>query len=366
MRIEHRRIATLSVTLLFLLTALSGCVKQEGSFGDVIDPSNQPTVGRWGGTAPLDGADLRVEYSMPANDSYMFEVATRYQELRFFDEASAYVDSLIQWPVDIPVMVEECGVMNAFFQPQYVPETDSIIGSIHMCWELIWAYEYIFNQLFAVQYEAFGLTEDEGAALAQTTPYYAIRFVFFHEVGHAVHFVNLMPFTGRGEDVADQFATWIAFQDTNLVENATIAGFTDGESNILGGAAAFLAFAYGFRKDMIEEGVVGNFTEMWADPHSFDLVRVYNILCWLYANGDNGDGTNRYAMLTEPGHDLWDPHLPESRAASCLAETIMWYRAFELLTADIRAEPPQDDELPTQEQLDDWDPHGGENETQPE
>jgi Putative metallopeptidase len=122
-------------------------------------------------------------------------------------------------------------------------------------------------------------------------------FILAHEFGHAlIHNFNL-PVLGREEDAADGIATVMLLK---AEEGATYASE----------AAEFWADFSGRQNPpaLVE----------YADNHSFDRQRAYNILCWV--------GGSNEAILQAFAED---EVVPESRLASCPAEWQLLRRSVE-------------------------------------
>jgi len=96
---------------------------------------------------------------------------------------------------DLRVGFRSCNSPNAFFSPQ--------TREITLCLEFL-------------QLAAKTAAEDNDYLMKLPREEYSryvnglVWSIFFHELGHAVIFINQVPVTGREEDVADQFAVWFA------------------------------------------------------------------------------------------------------------------------------------------------------------
>lgn len=123
-------------------------------------------------------------------------------------------------------------------------------------------------------------------------------FVLFHEIGHA--FVDLynLPILGREEDAVDAISTVFM---TEFVPNG---------GQIALAAADFFAYLGS------HHGKYGNV--QFADEHSFDLQRAYDIACLVY-----GSDPTKWAAVGGV--------LPVHRRARCVSEYKQKTRAFEAL-----------------------------------
>jgi hypothetical protein len=127
-------------------------------------------------------------------------------------------------------------------------------------------------------------------------------FVFFHEIGHALVDVLELPITGREEDAVDQLSAWL------LIDNE------DGDDAVLNGA---LSFEVASREtDEVTE-------DDFADEHSLNEQRVYNMLCWVY-----GSNPDKYGAMVE------DELLPAARAERCEGEYRQLDRSWSRLLED--------------------------------
>ncbi len=164
--------------------------------------------------------------------------------------------------------IERCGQANAWYE--------SATRHITLCQEWREDVRGVFNT-----YQYMSAAElDQVADDAEL-------FIVFHEVGHALIDVLHLPATGREEDVADQFAVWMA-----------LPGGYAGERAIFHTALYW---------KLLE---IHRLRSPFWDEHSVDAVRSFNLVCWLY-------GTNpaKYVGLVEQGY------LPKRRADRCEAES---------------------------------------------
>jgi hypothetical protein len=197
-----------------------------------------------------------------------------YRELaRDLDQESLLADvagelnSLFVIEGPIGLRFEECKEPNAHYDPQ--------ARLVSVCLELI----ATFYESMAGVYENEDELDDAVAG--------AFLFVFFHEIGHALVDVLDLPITGREEDAVDQLSTWVLI---------------DGDQ----GDQAVLDAALSFHAGDDEQSVAQS---EFADEHSLNQQRFYNMLCWVYGS-DNDD----HADIVRNGH------LPADRAERCESE----------------------------------------------
>jgi len=169
-------------------------------------------------------------------------------------------------PRDIDLAFDECGMINAFYNPNNT--------SITFCYELLALLEDVF------------VPDGNWTQEAQDQISGAIWFIMMHEVGHALVDVLDLPITGREEDVADQLAV------VTLMEA--------GEKGAQAAYAGTLA---------IQPATTEFEQYEFADEHSLGPVRLFNVLCWIY-----GSDPTKYEPIVTDGH------LPEDRAVRCAGE----------------------------------------------
>jgi hypothetical protein len=130
-------------------------------------------------------------------------------------------------------------------------------------------------------------------------------FIFAHEFGHAlIHNFNL-PVLGREEDAADGIATVLLLKaEDGATYAAEAAEFWD-------------AFAGRQTPPKLAE---------YADNHSFDRQRAYNILCWV-------GGSDEAILRALAENEI----VPEERLASCPAEwALLRESAEQVLSPDLK------------------------------
>ncbi|HYR27642.1 MAG TPA: DUF4344 domain-containing metallopeptidase, partial [Thermoanaerobaculia bacterium] len=116
------------------------------------------------------------------------EIADVFREVRLFEDVVDELNRGLVLPHDIDVRVQECGEVNAFYDPNNKRMT--------LCYEL---FDHLMGS-FASDEE---LDEEEAGSKAVA----ALVFMFYHELGHALIDVYNLPVTGREEDAVDQLAT---------------------------------------------------------------------------------------------------------------------------------------------------------------
>ena len=121
----------------------------------------------------------------------------------------------------------------------------------------------------------------------------------------AISIYNL-PVTGREEDVADQAAAYILLTpgDNGKVDPQSVQAVKDFARSFAASAAAWTELG----------------ADDFADVHSLDQQRVYNLLCWIY-----GSNPQANADLVTGGQ------LPEERANGCPEEWAQLNKAWSTL-----------------------------------
>jgi hypothetical protein len=213
-----------------------------------------------------DRGDFKVVYAPISNPDY-----AKYQQIfknaQTFEEIANALNGELALPTDITIVLKECGIVNAYYDPQ--------TNELNLCYELIDHFGEIFSPYVKSD-------EELGEAVAGAT-----FFTFFHEMGHALVHVLELPITGKEEDAVDQLSViTLAESDT---EDAALS-------------AATWFFVQGAEKGDIEE------LAFW-DEHSLDMQRFYNIVCWIY-----GKNPEKYSYIIDEGI------LPQDRAIRCPGE----------------------------------------------
>lgn len=218
-----------------------------------------------------DEGDIVTEW-----DSGGSLLADTLRKEKLFEIYAKALNEGFKFPRDLPVVHTSCGEPNAFYDPRSV--------QVLMCYELL--------DLISTLAEMNAADEEEyGERVVATW-----TFVFFHELGHALIDQYQLPTTGREEDAVDGFSTVLMIE-------ADLADY------------ALLAALYWAETDS------GMYTELsYADEHSLNSQRFYNILCLVY-----GSNPNAYSDLVTEGV------LPESRAARCPSEYAKTLKSWETL-----------------------------------
>jgi hypothetical protein len=205
------------------------------------------------------------------------------EEEKSLAEAAAELNKAFALPHDIFVGFDECDEPNAFY--------DTEKKEVVLCYQFV---EDLYESLRG----DFRSDEEIKEIVANAT-----TFVFFHEVGHALIDAYDLPVTGREEDAVDQLSV-VVLAD----------GSEEGDRTVLDAARSFSRATDAALDELA-----------YADEHSLDRQRFYNIICLLY-----GQNQEKFAALVNDGT------LPEGRAERCGAEYARAKKAWDVLLAPYR------------------------------
>jgi hypothetical protein len=275
----HRNVTNL-VFIIGLLIAITACVcrsdrDQEPGTSSNASPTSDP--GKRGAKDPDSGSkssgkdtgSFKVEHIDVTSQEYN-EIDRQVRNDKLMEKAADQLNRSLKLPNDITLRTKECGKVNAFWDPSD--------HSVTVCYELM-------KHFFGV-FRSAGLTGDK----AYEKMFDAVRFVFLHEIGHALIDTYKLPVTGNEEDAADRCSAYI-----NLSELGE-----DGVNAVFAAAEAFQI-----------ESKSGSATDKrnLADEHLLQEQRFYNSLCMIY-----GSNSSKYENIVTKGF------LPKERAVRCEAE----------------------------------------------
>src|SRR5947209_4833645 len=221
-----------------------------------------------------DKGNFTVQYSDVRNPKYV-QMNENFKKQHLLENIGDEINATIAIPENVTITFRECGQPNAFWDPK--------TRSINMCYELM---EQMTEDFRPVAKNEQDLNDKVVGAMT---------FAFIHELGHCLIDVLHLPSTGREEDAVDQLSTFVL-----LALNGE-----EGERMALSGA-----ISWGIQYDKIAKSgkTAGELNMLWADEHSMDGQRFYNILCWIF-----GHNPEKYmALVNSP--------LPEQRAVRCPQE----------------------------------------------
>lgn len=258
--------------------------RRSAGYGDVAQPRIPGSIETTGseetssaaGSPRVQGGVFREAYVAPYSRAFV----PLYRQLangRVLTNLVAGLNASVVLPTDVTIALEECGAANASYDPNR--------QRISICYELLARLSYQFEN-----------TRDPSTLLSGT-----FVFIVLHELGHALVHILQLPITGLEEDAVDQFATIALLEWGHEGEQAVVA------------AASWFALN-------------SNSTQVtrlqFADEHSLDAQRFYNILCWIY-----GADPHRNVSLVQLGY------LPQERALQCPHEHQQMKSSWERLLA---------------------------------
>lgn len=299
-------------SLLLSLLLFIGCVKTDNtsntnttnSNNANTDSQNTNTTGDLKSQADVQGkatspdkGNFTVLYQDPQNPRYV-EMNENYKKQRLLEEVADELNASVSIPENVAITFKECGEVNAYWQPRD--------RQIVMCFEFIEDTANKFREVVTDQKEY----EDAVGG--------AITFAFIHELGHCLIDVLSLPATGREEDSVDQLATYV------LIDSGD-----DGEKMALNGARMW---ALWFEAKGGTSQTASDIN--WADEHSLDAQRFYNIICWVF--GHNPDKWR--GLINSP--------LPEGRAVRCPTEYARMSKAWTHLLQPYMKKGTQSAEAP--------------------
>jgi hypothetical protein len=214
-----------------------------------------------------DKGDFIVEHLEVKTPKYI-EIDKQVQSEKLLTKAADKLNRALILPHDIYLRTKDCSETNAFY--------DSRDHSVTVCYELMEDFFQSFKSTGQSEQVAYGKMFD------------AVKFVFLHEIGHALMDAYKLPVTGGEEDAADRCAAFI---------NITELG-DEGVKNVKAAAEAF----------SIESKRRGSKPNM-SDDHLLQEQRFYNSLCMIY-----GSDQTKYANIVSDGF------LPKERASRCPVE----------------------------------------------
>ncbi|QYO65342.1 DUF4344 domain-containing metallopeptidase [Leptolyngbya sp. 7M] len=255
------------------LALVAGCFcrsDRQGRSFPIDDPpsntarSSTPQEERRSSSKP-DNGDFIVEHLDVTTPRYV-EIDEQVKKERLLPDAAERLNRALSLPHDIFLRTKDCKEVNAFYDPRE--------RSITMCYELM---EYFYKT-----FKSDGRSDDE----SWEKMFAAVRFVFLHEIGHALIDAYKLPIMGGEEDAADRCSAFI-----NLKEL--------GEEGVDAVFAAAEAFA-------IESRRSSSSRRNLADEHLLSEQRFYNSLCMIY-----GSNPTKYSRILTEGM------LPKERALRC-------------------------------------------------
>ncbi len=215
-----------------------------------------------------DEGDFIVEHLEVETPRYK-EIDRQVRAANLLENAADKLNEALILPRNILLRTKDCKEINAFYDPND--------RTVTMCYELMEHFYRTFKSAGTPDEKAYEKMND------------AVRFVFLHEIGHALIDQYKLPVAGNEEDAADRCSAYI-----NLKEL--------GQEGVRAVYAAADAFA-------IESKQSDNSRRNLADEHLLREQRFYNSLCMIY-----GSNPQKHAKIVDEGY------LPKERAVRCKGE----------------------------------------------
>lgn len=215
-----------------------------------------------------DGGDFKVEHLAIETPRYQ-EIDRQVKADKLLELAAEKLNRALILPNDIVLRTKDCKEVNAFY--------DAAERSVTMCYELM---EHFYRT-----FKSSGESDEKSYAKMSD----AVRFVFLHEIAHALIDQYKLPIAGNEEDAADRCSAYI-----NLKELGD-----DGVKAVFAAADAF----------SIESKQNANAKRNMADEHMLREQRFYNSLCMIY-----GSDPAKHSNIVSQGY------LPKERAVRCQGE----------------------------------------------
>ncbi len=271
------------VNLIFIATVLSlatACFCSSDRDGEsnspdvYIDEANKaaaPQPNNTSASAPKkknDAGDFKVEHLDIETPRYK-EIDRQVKADKLLELAAEKLNRALILPHDIVLRTKDCKEVNAFY--------DAGDRSVTMCYELMEHFYRTFKSSGESDEKSYSKMSD------------AVRFVFLHEIAHALIDQYKLPIAGNEEDAADRCSAYI-----NLKELGE-----DGVRAVFAAADAF----------EIESKQSTNSKRNMADEHLLREQRFYNSLCMIY-----GSDPEKHSNIVSDGY------LPKERAVRCQGE----------------------------------------------
>jgi hypothetical protein len=232
------------------------------------NPSSPPANSDSSKNKNEDKGDFIVRHK-PVKSARYNEIDRQIKADKTLEKAADKLNNALKLPKDIILSTEDCGEINAFFDPND--------NTVTVCYELMEYYHGMFKSVGNSEQKSYDKMND------------AVRFAFLHEIGHALIHNYKLPITGNEEDAADRCSSFINIEEL-------------GDEGVRAVLAAADAFHIESKRGSIDK-------RSMADEHLLQEQRFYNSLCMLY-----GSDSSKYDYLVEDGY------LPEERAVRCPSE----------------------------------------------
>lgn len=233
-------------------------------------------------------SNLVIVYGKAAGAGHE-EIKKAVADSAIFETLVEHLADFIELPSELKIRLLMLGEENAYYDPAKK--------------EILISYE-LLKQFSDMVDSSGGMSDDEKAELFVDIAF----FVTLHELGHALIDIFDLPITGREEDVADQLASWFILKTFGDDDHQAVLALVN--------ASEWFVSGFLDPKTKVED-------IEFADGHSLDPQRFYNIIAWAY-------GFNPDAAAAAIGGEISD-FLPEERIEAAAAEFERLDRSFGVL-----------------------------------
>ena len=261
-----------------------------------------------GSLVTSDGKGLRFVYHyFPPQDPnlrYAYQWAVDTHLFSNIPEIDG-LDGLFVTPRQLHYVTRQCGTINAFYNKEN--------GAVFLCYEMI-------DSLLQMG-QALSKGSSDPKALTIEFVRDNLRFILLHESGHALIDLLDLPAVGREEDSVDQLAAVL------LLTHADDSETKNDITRVLQLASVW------FKVNSQSSGSPD--VASFADEHSLDAQRYFNLLCMVYGLDPKDNGA-----IVDNGM------LPKERAARCPDEASKISRSWARLLLphfSPRFQPKSDD-----------------------
>ena len=201
-----------------------------------------------------DGGDFYLTY-IPTSDYPTYEAWLQDRDI--FEIHIVTLNNFFKLPHDAEIIIAD----KSFHPDCEYPNALYVDSMIVICYELIADTHYRFEQYYE--------RENLDIVRLNDSLEHVIENTLYHELGHALIDIYDLPITGLEEDVADQFAAYFALQFP----------YQDDPQNTIG-QSVVLDTAWHWW--LISEAYPDLTPSHFADTHSLNEQRFYNLACWTY------------------------------------------------------------------------------------
>lgn len=279
-----------------------------------------------GSLVTSDGKGLRFVYHyFPPEDpklNYAYKWAADTHLFLNIPEIDG-LDGLFVTPRPLHYVTRQCNTINAFY--------DRKNGAVFLCYEMI-------DSLLQMG-EALSKGASDPKALTVEFVQDNLRFILLHESGHALIDLLDLPAVGREEDSVDQLAAVLLLSHVDDRET----------KNDIARVLQLASVWFKVNSQSSNAPDVASF----ADEHSLDAQRYFNLLCMVYGLDPESNGA-----IVENGM------LPKERAARCPEEASKINRSWARLILphfSPRFQPKSDDSGASQQTTATQQPAAGDN-----